>query len=294
MAKRPSAPPQKESRPAPSRSNPPGGWRRGQRQSWGSFWNLLWRRGADDESSSPRKMDPQRRIYAFRVRLAGAVMTVAILITALIVWVLIPHPAQTPLVAVAVTDYAFPIPPNAYAIEDLQGFYSFGYAEGQVATRTDVRWVGKAPAERVRGKKIVEQLRDALGDPNCRPGGPDKNVILVYVSAHGVVNGDGEACLLEADSQPLDSQDWVPLKTLLSVLSGHPKWGADSKVHTVLFLDCSRASDDWQLGQLYNSFAARLEQEMKGVTHPRLTIVSSAGPGQVGWSAPALGGSVFG
>src|SRR5437016_1429907 len=56
----------------------------------------------------------------------------------------------------------------------------------------------------------------------------------------------------------------------------------------------SRRPDEWQLGQLYNSFVASLEQEVARANHPRLTVVSSAGPGHVGWTAPALGGSVFG
>lgn len=295
MAKQsPGAPRSKPSPPSSTRSNQPRDWRRAQGPGWGSWWNLLWRQKDDRPGDLPRQADPKRRQYVFRVRLGAAAVTVLVLI-AFIVWIVSRgDPAQTSLVAVTVADYDFPIPPNAYVLEDLQGFHSFGQRE-QGHTDTNVRLVGKTPGERDHGAKILDELRDSLSnDPNCRPGGPKNNVLLVYLSAHGVVNEKGEACLLQTDSDPLDSSTWVPFKSVLDELRDNKKLAGYEKLYTVLLLDCSKSPDEWQLGQLYNSFVARLDTEVQRFNHPRLVVISSAGPGQTAFTAPALGGSVFG
>src|SRR5262245_14553146 len=56
----------------------------------------------------------------WRVRVAFFFVLAAALL-AILVWYLLYAPAQTPVIAVAATNYEWPLPPNAWAREDLQG-----------------------------------------------------------------------------------------------------------------------------------------------------------------------------
>ena len=51
---------------------------------------------------------------------------------------------------------------------------------------------------------------------------------------------------------------------------------------------------EWKFGLLYNSFAERLQSLVQELNIPNLAVLNSTRPGQVGWAAPELKGSVFG
>ena len=51
---------------------------------------------------------------------------------------------------------------------------------------------------------------------------------------------------------------------------------------------------NWQLGLLYNGFADGLTAMVEKLDIPNLYVLNSTSPGQYGWDAPELGGSVFG
>ena len=119
--------------------------------------------------------------------------------------------------------------------------------------------------------------------------------MLIYVSAHGVVNRDGEPCLLVEDSSPLDAATWLPVKNLCERIC---EVKPDERTRKVLVLDCNRIEVSGQCGLLYNSFAEQLkdlvENKLDKKVCRNLVVLNSTSPGEVAWAAPELGGSAFG
>src|SRR5207253_3138938 len=154
-----------------------------------------------------------------------------------VIWFL---PTKVPLIAIAVTDYDYSraplVPPNAWAHEDLQRFEQLS----QVRVSNKEREWGAAEEAK---KYLSMQLEKAR-----KGGGPARNVVIIYLSAHGVLDRSGHPCLLLAKSDPLDAKTWLPMSEVLQVL-GESK--ADRKL---LVLDCAQVPENWGLGQLCNGF----------------------------------------
>lgn len=229
----------------------------------------------------------------YRLKLASWVLVIAVLLS-LFVWYLIPNPHRTSLLAVAITDYGSSqetrssavIPPNGWAVEDLQRLQSLDKPE-EIVRYQAVNYSGWEA-----GQLAFQDLASALKDSKLT-GGPQRPVI-VYLSVHGVVNAEGQPCLLLPGAPIYDSRQWLRLRDLLLYL--FPKDASPGLPrHTLLILDCNRIECDWRLGQLYNGFADRLEEVVNEVNIPGLAILNSTSPGQAGWTSPEqLHGSVFG
>ena len=100
----------------------------------------------------------------------------------------------------AITPYGDPIPPNAFASEDMDRFRE------AFEPRRMLRFFS---TQEIRFTNLAETVldgsdlsRDAILDcfdtsmKGTKPGGPGKNVVLLYLSAHGVLDAQGNACLL--------------------------------------------------------------------------------------------------
>ncbi|HEX3871596.1 MAG TPA: vWA domain-containing protein, partial [Pirellulales bacterium] len=244
-----------------------------------------------------------RRNFFRRSRAFGMFGLVLVLI-GVVIWLLIPREAATPLVAWSVTDYSDPIPVNAWAQEDLEGF--------------DLLWgrVGPGRKSLLPGTSynlVLENLSRAWNRPDwhesvaamreqlkrIKPGGPQKNVVIFYISAHGTLNDQAQPCLLPASpsgddaTDPavyLDTSRWLPLKTLLSEINA----SLPAHVHKVVLLDAMRLDSDWRLGMLYNGFADRLATAVRESGASNMSVINSASPGQTSWSSARLRRSAFG
>ncbi|MBI3860256.1 MAG: hypothetical protein HY290_00005, partial [Planctomycetia bacterium] len=210
--------------------------------------------------------------------------TLACLFTVLlggIVWLLLSVPSRVPLVAVAVSAYRDPrIPQNMTALADIERFVQL---ESDTA---DFRMVGVA-SEKTAIKEFIEAFTRKLQE--VKPGGSafSRKSIIIYISAHGVVNHEGKACLLLAESDPLDDATWLPLADVLKAIRQEPRFRDATKL---LALDCCRIRSDWRLGILDNRFAERVPGEIERAEIPNLAVLTSAGPGERAWAAPEFGG----
>lgn len=191
-------------------------------------------------------------------------------------------PTRVPLIAAVITDYAPLIPPNALAVEDVEALAQ--------TNRSNMDVIGI-----LKDHDSRDDLRSSLRRQLDRvvPGGPGKKSVLIYLSAHGVLDEKNRPCLLLADSEPHDSATWLPLVDLLQDLRDHERL-RKLEVKKVLILDCGRIHTNWRLGVLYNGFADSLAQAVEEVKDPNLVVLNAAGPGQTSYAAPELGGSVFG
>jgi Mg-chelatase subunit ChlD len=137
---------------------------------------------------------------------------------------------------------------------------------------------------------LVSTLSVAIGD--ARPGGPEKDTIIVYLSSHGVVNERNEPCLLADESQAHNTRTWLRMHDLLqAMIASRP-----AQARLVLLLDSGKLDHSWPMGIVYNTFAERLADliEQNRAAYPRLVVINSNSLGQTCQLAPEIGGSAFG
>lgn len=257
------------------------GWRKRDRASGG-------RRAARGESTSAwrerRRDDAQRAVFYHRLRLTSLGL-LAVVLTGCFVYWLLWSGKQTPLILLTVTHYAGALPPNGYAAEDREWLTgSHGPAE-----------IKPLPDDR-RGKLSRNDCLTLLDQTlqRARAGGPQREVVLIYLSAHGMVDGQDRPCLLFSDADPLDSTTWLPVSQLLERLQTAQAVPQAARRKLVMFLDASRLDEAWELGRLANTFAEALAQAVTEARVPRLYVLNSTAAGQRGWTAPELGGTAFG
>jgi hypothetical protein len=249
-----------------------------------------WRGGKSPSSSARAKggwtksADHAYERAAARHRLKIAVWSLLFLalVAGFIVW-LIWTPMRTPFLIAAVTDYSAPIPPNAWAGEDAQRFLALDKSE--ILTCSEVAWQSAEQGLR----ELCRQLDAA------KPGGPRRDLVIVYLSMHGAVDQNGEPCLLPPGASRHNSGAWLRLSDLLDELFVKDRPGKPpASVKKLLVLDANRMDANWRLGLLYNAFADKLQATVEAAGIPNLCVINSSSPGQIGWAAPELGGSVFG
>ena len=182
---------------------------------------------------------------------------------------------RTPILALAVTEYAAPIPPNAYAREDLDRLEQTNRAN--VTTQV----LGERGTREAWQRFLERELRQHPG------GGPDRHAVLLYLSAHGAVDEQNRPCLLLADALPQDAGTWWPVADLLALLKQAQERPEAAERKIVLLLDAGRLGEAWALGVLYNAFAELLPETVRRAEVPRLYVLNAAATaGQTAWSAP--------
>jgi hypothetical protein len=255
----------------------PGGWR-GRKSSAARGWSAA-AKGAGWAQQPDRSAESATRWH--RVQVGGWFLLAVTLIAGFLVYLMY-RPMRTPLLMAAVTRYAPPWPPNAWAQEDVQGLAVLDRRE--VATCVQLAWESHDAG--------LRQLRSRLAA--VRPGGPGRNVVIVYLSLHGAVDAQGRPCLIPPGAAT-DDRDWLPLRELLHSLFIEDRPGrVPDRVRKLLILDAGRIASNWGAGILYNAFAERLPEVLSELSVPNLAVLNSSRPGQTAWASPELGGSVFG
>ena len=232
---------------------------------------------------------PISRGLPVKIKRTAWLVTLAIALIAYLVY-LFYNPVKTPFIAMAVTDYEAPFPPNGWAQEDLDRFRDLDTQE-ELTKFQECQYDNYA-----NGKDSFLDLRQKIGEVT-QGGGPDKNIMIVYLSMHGVVNASGESCLLPPNADPYDSASWHRLEDVLKYLFPEESRKKLPK-HILLFLDCNRITEHWQSGLFYNGFARGIESAVRSANVPGLLVLNSTGTGwecQQGHVSPeTLEGSVFG
>lgn len=183
-------------------------------------------------------------LWLKRLLTSGLVLAVLGTLVA-ILWL---NKSPTGLVVLATQSYpgdtfhAFPARPGG-------GFPKFSGSRGYVNFR------GSEGEEK---GPLITQLGNILSK-EILFGGPDKNVALISIMAQGVLNRNGEPCLLDRDSEPFDDKTWPPFEDLFKELV--KKVGtANANRHVVVFLDSGTAESDWSIGVLKDEFRERLTE----------------------------------
>jgi len=216
------------------------------------------------------------------LRIAAWSLLFLSLLAGFVVW-LVWTPLRTPLIIATATNCESPLAPNAWAREDAERLQILDQEE--VLKCSAVAWESKE----LGLAQLRRQLEAAV------PGGPHKDLVILYLSLPGAVDEAAEPCLIPPGASPWKSDEWLRVRDLLGRLFPQDPAGKPAaRVKKLLILDANRTGSDWKLGLLYNSFAERLQSVVQELNIPNLAVLNSTSPGQVGWAAPELKGSVFG
>jgi Mg-chelatase subunit ChlD len=189
------------------------------------------------------------------------------------------RPRLTPMFAAVITEYEWPVDPNAWASEDLERFETLAHEALEIVDLS-VDWRSRDLALR----RLDAELETFVSERSL------PETVVFYFSLHGVVDAEGRPHLLPADASPIDSATWLPVSEVLDLICQK----LPAEVNKLVLLDSNRSAANWRIGQLHNTFADRLDTVLDPEQHPGVVIINSASPNQVGWSAPALTGSLFG
>ena len=152
-----------------------------------------WRRGSQKQSAGGRSPgrkqsgwaqqkdhDYEQAALLHRIKIAAGALLFVALAVGFGIWVFW-WPVTTPFLVATATNYDAPIPPNAWAREDAGRLMQLN--REQVLHCVDVPWQSKESG-RLRLRKLFAA---------AKPGGPDRNLVVVYLSAHGLVDENNEA-----------------------------------------------------------------------------------------------------
>lgn len=222
----------------------------------------------------------QTREHWRRIRTLGLLGASLTLIVALVGRLLF-APQLTPFIAMASTDYAWPASPRAWAREDLSGLTSALDGQNLSVANISDDW-----RTREAGLRSLDQQLDALAN-DARQA----EILIVWLSMPGVVDGAGAPCLIPPGASPLDPGTWLPVSEVTAHIRARQ---FPRSCRVLLVLDAARADVDWKLGTLENTFVAGLESWWRSADMPQLAVLHSAALGQRSWTSSELQGSVFG
>jgi hypothetical protein len=202
------------------------------------------------------------------------------ILAGLLVWHLLFAPAQTPLLAVALTAYEWPLPPNSWAAEDVAALNDLDHKTLELHDLSaDWRSTDRGLT------KFDEELHKSIRSAQ-RAG-----AIIFYLSVHGAIDGQGRACLVPPDANPQDSATWLPVESLLERLKNAKM---PARVHKLLILDCCRQPINWQIGEVGGAFVTAVSKSIEVTPIPGLVVMCSTSDSETAVASPALRGSAFG
>ncbi len=256
-----------QERPSPAKDRP--------ERKRGEAWQEA-SRGNERQVDRPRRREGMWAVYA----------AVAASLLGLLLYFLLQSPPKTPVILAIGTDYAAPVSPNAWAIEDRDALFLLG----NILTIEEVsgRWDDSQPAESEAFKMFRGMLE---GHKRTRRGFRTvSEPLIVYFSMPGVVNEQQDPCLLPPGASTWDSSDWITIKSIVETIDEV----IPGERNKILVLDSHQFIADWQLGIVYNTFGERLKEYMDSCNVENLAVITSASEGQQSWSSPGLGGTAFG
>jgi len=227
----------------------------------------------------------QTAAFYHRLRMIALSFVALGLIVAFVVAVLF-VPKQTPVISLTVWQYDATWPPNSYAAEDLRRLQAADLPNGNFQVLAD-EFRGSVAA-----RAALDHLERRLS--SVSPGGPGKDTVIVYLSAHGVVNDANEPCLLFSDAEPLESDTWLPFEQVLDVLRRSQANSSGSNRRLVLILDSGRIDQRWSTGLLVNAFPEQLADSVTRAGIPGMYVLTACGPGEAAWASPEMDGTAFG
>ena len=277
------------------------------RQSWRTKSQAKMSDGADyvpeqsllnndsNPSKSWRSSDFQRtileRVLLWTSRLFITTATIGVLV--FLVQLLLTLHRPIPIVIAFATNYQAPFGPLPLVEEDkkiLLDLKSPGneFFAPVVATVSDI---SPAFGELTTGTDFLPYITRKLKE--ARPGGPDRNTVLVYITAIAAIDKTGKPFLVPPlkSVQPLalSDADFISVERLLAGIRA----AVQPNINVVTVLDCGKDEQSWPLGLAGTGFPAAVESIVEQGNHDRLWVMLPYSAGQRILTSEYLGGSSF-
>ncbi|MEI7458543.1 MAG: vWA domain-containing protein [Pirellula sp.] len=206
-------------------------------------------------------------------------LVLAIGLLSAFVILLLYSPAKTPVIAVGATKYSWPMPPIAWAKEDLLGLSSLNGKTIQFRDSSD-EWQTKTPSL----DDLSTQLKEVAALTKRTSS------LVLYLNMHGAVNESGQPCLIPPGANALKTKEWISIDDVVKRLSKD----TETNVNILVVLDCVHQSVNWNVAQVDNTFVDRLESWVVENPQNRIVFLTSNSPDQQSWGGPELHASAFG
>jgi hypothetical protein len=216
----------------------------------------------------------------------------AIVLTIMLIRTLLTVRRQVPLVVGFVTSYRPPLPPLELAGEDrelLRGLADAGlsfFDPGTAVFYDESEAISDATAD-----QMVTALTSRLRQ--VRPGGPDKDVAIVYLSATGTVDEKGRPCIVPpgASEDPVSMTEdaYLPVEHLLASL----RQAVPDRVNILVVLDATHAAMDWNLEIDDGGFTPAVESLLQTLALDRVWVMVPSATGQRALASAVQGSGGF-
>ena len=195
------------------------------------------------------------------------------------IFLLLHAPIKTPVLTIGTSNYVWPLPPNSWVKEDVDGLAAL---HGKA-----IHWKDASKTWQTKST-CLEDLRTQLLESTSlakRAG-----AIVLYFNMHGAVNEEGEPCLIPPAASCVATTQWITIEELLStIVSQMP-----SRVKVLLVFDCVHQQVDWNAAQLNSTFVDRLQDWAEKSCPESIVVLSACSSDQRSWSGPDLHSSIFG
>ena len=236
-----------------------------------------WGRESWREKPGARTRSLQSTLLLGR-RIGLSVIAIGLAVT--LIWILLSIKHRVPIVAVFATTYRTPLGPIVMAEEDRQQLQRLSRSAGSLFHGKPALFVDESQLL-IEGnaKTIPTALCNRLS--TVRPGGPNNNMVVLYVSMLGTLNQDGKPCLIPPETSSISSRDEEESYLLLETLLSEIRAALPARVGILVVLDACQPRNQWPLGVLDGGFAPAVEAAVEAAAHQRLWVLVSSGPGQV-------------
>ena len=201
---------------------------------------------------------------------------------ALLGWMLsiiLKTPSVTPMIVMSATDYDETMPPNSWAIEDID---DFDILDGNSVQLGKVNFNSS-------GDESFGQLRSSL----AQTARTQAKTLILYVTSHASVDIEGRPCLIPPSADPLNEATWIPVSKIVEEVNRTQRLASKKKL---IVLDCVRGLANWDIGVSFETFVERVGEQFKNgsLGSPNTAIMTASAPGQAAWTSADLNGTVFG
>ena len=234
--------------------------------------------------------DLQKRGGSFWLMVRRILLTVAaIALIVLLVRMLLTVNRQVPIVVGSVTNYRSPLAIIPQADEDRRLLASLASSEKSFFPGSAEIFDVSSSLVTATADEMFDSLTSALRQ--SKPGGPDGNMAIVYLTALGTLDNKGHPCIIPPGNSedPMESPEdsYLQVDRLLAGLRD----ALPEHVGILVVLDACTPSTDWPLGVDDGAFTPAVEALMAGSTLKRLWVMVPAATGQHCYSSAAQGAS---
>lgn len=235
----------------------------------------VWRGGYAEDRPISRFLG-----FARRKIIWGVLLLLATFLFVGLISLLLFAPQRTPLVVLTAAPYTQPLPPNAWAFEDVE---NLGWLDGKNLTvRRQTRLIDSEVAFR-------EQLSEGLS--RAKSIGLEQPLIL-WISMHGAtgikkLGGKGAVHLLTPDATSNACRGCIDVQSLLDTVTIEAP-----QRQVLLILDCQKMAVNWDIGLLDNP-VSKVLTGMKTDMPDNVAVFLAAGDYQRSLVSADLQGSVF-